>query len=659
MPNKFREFFSMGKGRPAEEPVSSPVQGNAEPVEWKPPIDTKAVQEAIQTLKDYKGGKENLETRIIEEERWWKLRHWDVIRGKNAAETQQDPEEARPEPTSAWLFNSIANKHADIMDNYPEPNVLPREQADEDDADTLSSILPVVFDRNEYEQTYSQAAWYKLKHGVVAKGVFWNKELENGLGDIDIRFIDILNIFWEPGITDLQASRNLFVVDLRDNDLLEQEYPELKGKLQGQVVDVKQYVYDDNVDVSEKSLVVDWYYKKRTPEGRTILHLCKFAGSNVLFASENEPDKYPNGFYAHGRYPVEFDVLFPEEGTPIGFGYISIMKSPQLYIDKLSQVILENSMMSAKVRFFIKNASGINEEEFLDWSKPLVHYDGDPNNIIPIQVQQVGANVINILQMKIDELKETSSNRDVSQGSTSGGVTAAAAIAALQEAGNKQSRDMISSAYRSYTQECYLAIELIRQFYDVKRSFRITGDTGKNEYITFSNASIKGKAIPPAYPQQIDEPGYTPATRVPVFDVIVKPQKRSPYSKMAQNELAKELYQLGFFNPQLAEQSMTALELMDFDGMEKVKDRVQQGQTLLNKIQLMAEQLTILAIEVKRLRGEPIEAPTQGGERAAAAPAGNPGKKSMGSAQTDAMAAGMTDYGMTLAGRAKPDMNNS
>ena len=662
MPNIFSNLFSSaGKGRPAEEPVSSPVQSDGGIANWQPPIDKKAIQEAIQTLKDYKDGKANLEARIVEEERWWKLRHWDVIRSKNAAETQQSPEEARPEPTSAWLFNSIANKHADIMDNYPEPNVLPREIDDEADADQLSSILPVVFDRNEYEQTYSQAAWYKLKHGVVAKGVFWNRELENGLGDIDIRFIDLLNVFWEPGITDLQDSRNLFIVSLRDNDLLEQEYPALKGKLQGQLVDVKQYVYDDTVDVSEKSVVVDWYYKKRTPEGRTILHLCKFAGSCVLFASENDPAKYPNGFYAHGRYPVEFDVLFPEEGTPVGFGYIAIMKSPQLYIDKLSQVMLENAMMSAKVRFLAKKGSAINVDDFLDWSKPIVFYDGDPNNIQPIQVQQVGANVINILQMKIDELKETSSNRDVSQGSTSGGVTAAAAIAALQEAGNKQSRDMISSAYRSYTQECYLAIELIRQFYDVKRSFRITGDTGKNEYIQFSNASIKGKAIPPAYPTQAMEPGYTPATRIPVFDVIVKPQKRSPYSKMAQNELAKELYQLGFFNPQLAEQSMTALELMDFDGMEKVKDRVEQGQTLLNMMAQMQMDMQKLGLIVYNLTGRDVLGlfDNAAGKPAGGAAPAKGGGKSMGSAKTDAMQAGMTDYGMTLASRAKPDMDKS
>ena len=597
----------------------------------------------------------------MEEERWWKLRHWDVIRGKNTAETAKNPEEARPEPTSAWMFNSIANKHADIMDNYPEPNVLPREMADEQDADTLSSVLPVVFERNEYEQTYDKAGWYKLKHGVVAKGVFWNKELENGLGDIDIRFMDILNIFWEPGITDLQKSRNLFVIDLRDNDLLEQEFPQLKNKLGGQIIEAKQYVHDDNVDVSDKSVVVDWYYKKRTTEGKTILHYCKFVGSEVLFASENEPENYPNGFYEHGKYPVEFDVLFPEEGTPVGFGYIAIMKSPQLYIDKLNQVVLENSMMSARPRFMVKKNSGINEDEFLDWSKPVVYYEGDPNNIIPLEVQQVGSNVINMLQMKIDELKETSSNRDVSQGSTSGGVTAAAAIAALQEAGNKTSRDMISASYRSYTQECYLAIELIRQFYDEMRTFRITGDKGNYEYIQYNNANIKGQPIPPAYPGQELEPGYEQAYRVPVFDIVVKPQKRSPYSKMAQNELAKELYQMGFFNPQLAEQVLTALDMMDFDGQEKVKDKVQQGQTLMNQMMMMQDQMNKMGMIIYKLTGNDVLGLTEGmgAPGAQIAQEGHAGGKSMGSAQKDAQQATMTSYGQRLAENAKPDVSKA
>ena len=605
-------------------------------------IDKKAIEKAANTLKKYKDGKKALEARIVEEEQWWKLRHWDVI---NKGESTD-----RPQPASAWLFNSLSAKHADMMDNYPEPNVLPREKGDEQSAKILSSILPVIYERNNYEETYSDAAWYKIKHGVVAKGVFWNTELEEGLGDIDTQFIDILNIFWEAGITNIQSSRDLFIVSLRDNDLLEMEYPQLKGKVGGKVIDVKEYVYDDTVDVSNKSVVVDWYYKKRNSSGKNVLHFCKFVGSEILFASENEPEYAENGFYNHGQYPVEFDVLFPEEGTPVGFGYIAIMKSPQMYIDKLQQVMLENAMMSSKPRFFAKKNVGINEDEFLDWSKPIVHVEGDINEerLQQIDVQQVGGAAQNILQMKIDELKETSSNRDFSQGSTASGVTSGAAISALQEAGNKQSRDMISASYRSYRRECYLAIELMRQFYDETRSFRITGETGKYEFIEFNNQMMQGEAIPPAYEGQELEEGYIELYKKPVYDIVIKPQKRSPYSKMAQNELAKEMYNMGFFNPQLAEQSMTALELMDFDGIEMVKDKVQQGQTLTNMVNQLMQELALLksAMGIDTPDGMAMPVPN--------APSGG----GMGQAQKDAQEAGMTNYGARLASRAKPDMNN-
>ena len=169
----------MGKAQPEGVATEAIAEGNTA-------IGKKAIEKAAETLKKYKDGKKKFEDRIVEEERWWKLRHWEVI-NNGKSDTN------RPEPTSAWMFNSIAAKHADIMDNYPEPNVLPREQGDEQSAKILSSILPVVYERNNYEETFSDAAWYKLKHGVVAKGVFWNTELEEGLGDIDTQFIDMLN----------------------------------------------------------------------------------------------------------------------------------------------------------------------------------------------------------------------------------------------------------------------------------------------------------------------------------------------------------------------------------------------------------------------------------------------------------------------------------
>ena len=198
-------------------------------------IGKEQVHEAQLTLQKYKEGKHNLELRIVENEQWFKLRHWECMR---KSETNQ------VEPSSGWLFNAIANKHADAMDNYPSPNVLPREEGDKAEAEMLSSILPVILEQNDFEETYDNVWDYKLKAGTGIYGVFWDKEKLNGLGDISIRKVDIINLFWESGITDIQRSRNLFHVELADNDLLVGAYPQLQGKLGNSTMDISKYIYD-------------------------------------------------------------------------------------------------------------------------------------------------------------------------------------------------------------------------------------------------------------------------------------------------------------------------------------------------------------------------------------------------------------------------------
>ena len=240
-------------------------------------IGKEQVQKANAILQKYKEGKANLEKRIIDNEQWYKLRHWECMRDNNN----------EVKPASGWLFNSIANKHADAMDNFPSPNFLPREENDKAEAEKLSSIVPVILDQCEFEQVYSDVWNYKLKTGTGVYGVFWDKSKLNGLGDISISKIDLINLFWESGITDIQKSRNLFHVELVDNDILLGAFPQLQGKLGTSTLDVAKYVYDDKVDTNDKSLVIDWYYKKNNG-GRTVLHYCKYVNDTVLFATENE-----------------------------------------------------------------------------------------------------------------------------------------------------------------------------------------------------------------------------------------------------------------------------------------------------------------------------------------------------------------------------------
>ena len=549
------------------------------------------IRQATETLKKYKSGKSNLEKRIIENEQWYKLRHWEIIR------TKQGNQE--PEPTSAWLFNSIANKHADAMDNYPEPSVLPRAMDDDEVSKQLSSILPVVLEQNDYEQVYSDAWWYKLKTGTGVKGVFWNQRKNNGLGDIDIRKLDILNLFWEPGITDIQKSRNVFHVELVDTDLLQQRFPNVKIQGGEQGLDIGKYVYDDDVDTSEKSIVVDWYYKLEL-DGREIVHLCKYVNDTVLYASENDPELAESGYYDHGQYPFVFDTLFVEEGTPAGFGYIDIMKDPQLYIDKMGQAIMTNAILASKKRWFIRQDGAVNEEEFADTSKPFIHVSTNlgEDSLREWDTKPLPETYVNMMQQKIDELKETSGNRDFSQGATSSGVTAASAIAALQEAGSKLSRDMLKSTYRAFTRECYLVIELMRQFYDAPRCFRITGEQGYR-FEQFDNSGLRAQS-------QGIEFGVDLGFRKPEFDIKVTAAKKSAYSRLAQNEMALQFFGLGFFNPQMSDQALACLSMMDIEGKDKLMERIQANGTMYQMIQQLQQQLLQLSTIVDAQNGTSI-----------------------------------------------------
>ncbi len=513
-------------------------------------IGREQAAEALSILKRYKAGKASLERRIVSNEQWWKLRHWEQIRKKGVQDA---------EPASAWLQNCIAGKHADAMDQYPEPMVLPREKSDRMAAKELGCILPVVLEQNDFEQIYSDMWWYKLKNGTGVTGVFYNPEKNNGLGDIDIRQLDLLNLFYEPGVKDIQSSAHFFSVELWERAYLQSRYPEISFCTKD--IDIAQYVFDETADTEDKIPMIDWYYKQNR-NGRVVLQYAKLACGEVLYATENIPALRERGFYDHGQYPFVFDPLFPEEGTPVGYGYVDLCKSPQTQIDQLNQAILKNAMMAARPRYFVRGDGSINEEEYADWNRDFVHYHGSGSpreNLSQVEVRTLPDVYVAILNNKIAELKETSGNRDFNQGSAASGVTAASAIAALQEAGSKLSRDMIKSAYRAYGRMCNLCIELIRQFYDTPRCFRITGEGGEEDFTSYSNHSIS----------RVGAEGL--ATREPVFDIHVKAGKAGAYSRIAQNELAMNLYKSGFFDPLRARQALQAIELMEFEGKEQAR----------------------------------------------------------------------------------------
>lgn len=566
-----------------KEQMKAPVAMQTAPMVM--PIGSEQLKKLTEILQKYKSGKSITEQRIIASENWWKLR--------NASEEQKDSDIFKKgfASKSGWLHNVIVSKHADAMEAYPEPNILPREEGDRGEARMLSAIIPCVLEQNNFEETYDDAMWRKMKSGTCVYKVVWDKNKLNGLGDIGVECANILNLFWEPGKTDIQKSRYFFHTELCDKDLLQERYPEqLKDGLKGDAFVSSKFLYDDHVDTENKVTVIECYYHKFI-QGKNTLQYVKYVNDVVLYATENDmqpqvdelgqpkPPMALVGLYDHGRYPYVFDALYPIEGSPCGYGYVDICQNPQTEIDILKSSFIRNARVGSIPRYFSRGEGTINEEEFLNLDNPLVHVTGDvsENALRPVDHKPIDGSYLNLLQWDVNELRETSGNTETSTGTTSSGVTAASAIAALQEASGKGSRDSTLSAYRAYSEIVELCIELIRQFYNMPRKFRILGQYGSEKYVTYTNQGIQPQS------QGMDF-GQDMGMRLPMFDVKVSAQKKNVYTKVTQNELAMQFFQMGFFNPQMTDQALLCLEIMDFDGKDGIMQKVSQNGTMFQKL---------------------------------------------------------------------------
>ena len=526
------------------------------------------VQRANKILAKYKRGKASLDGRLIESEEWWKLRQWNTTRRTVGSKTD-------PMYAGAQLWNCITSKHAEAMDGYPEPNVRPRMPDDRLEAKMLTDVLPVILERNDFLRVYSDHWWALLKKGTGVYGCFWDGGALGGLGDIAIREVDLLRLSWQPGVTDIQDSENVFYETLTPDEELIARWPRLEGRLHGAKRALRSYRRDDSWDTSESSVLVDWYYKKRRG-GRVIVHLAQFVGDELLFSTEADPAAFPNGIYDHGMYPFIVQPLFPVEGSIAGYGYCDVGRQYQEQIDVLNQALVKNAAFGAKPRFFVREDGSVSETEFADPESDLVHVGGNlgEDSIRQIRVAPFPEVALRLLNSKIDELKEVTGNRDVTNGGVAGGVTAASAIAALQEASGKISRDANLMAYDAYRRLILMCIELIRQFYGLPRWFMIRG----------RDAAIGAPGLPaPEYSSEsfvrydnsrlVPQP-YAGGYRLPVFDVRVDPQRATPYTKMAQNELALQLLAAGFFSPGNERVALAALDMMDFTDKDRVAETI-------------------------------------------------------------------------------------
>lgn len=502
--------------------------------------------------------------KVKENDRWYKCNYSSPI----AAGANE------PAPATAFISSAIFSRYADYIDNFPTPNILERRPEDTEAAKKLRDIVPVVLELAEFKKKFKRNCYNKMKNGSAVYGVFCDETS----GTIQISVVDVLDFYCDIHCDDLQDSQFVFVRNAVDNELLKSKYPRFASLFEG---DCTIEGREGNYTSSERTEVIDCYYKKL--DGT--LHMMKLVNEGIVIDATEDLPGYEGGLYAHGKYPFVIDTMYPDDDNLMGFSLIDITRNPQMYIDKLDAAILKNAMLSSHPRWLIKDTGGINKKEFADMTKEVISSasDVDEKNIRMFQVNSLPVFVREHRERKIDELKEIAGSRDWQTGGTAQGVTAASAIEALQSTGQKLSRANIDDTYDSYKQLVYMVIELMRQFFTVPETYRITNENGKKDFISFCSDEM--------YTEEKDVLGLKSGVRRKAeYDIKVVPQKENPFTRETNNQTINALWTGGYFIPENMKLSIMALKCMHFDGKDQLIEMMQEYIDSQEKQQAQAQQ---------------------------------------------------------------------
>lgn len=514
------------------------------------------------------------------------------MRDARAMRALRQNERSFTSPPSNALNSCIDNVIADQIDNMPEALMLPEREDTAHSAEEMSDVVSFVLYQSAWPDVYQTVMEDSSVTGTGIVQVFWDDDADDGNGMVSVQAWHPEDFYPDPTQENIQDGRACFKVTHTTVAWVEEHYPHARGYVHGDHVDDAVEIETQNiVDGDAKTTLIEFWYRRYDAKARKHrVHMAQLAGGALLYSTElcfggaKEGD-YPDGVYAHGEYPF---VLFKYRSVwrrPFGTGLVHDYKDAQTAIDRMLKYIDDNARESSVQRHFIRRGSGVNPDDVADMRKTIIEWEG---NDIREAMQTVQANPINnqvytTLEYLVDSMKQDCGQNQFSRGEGGLGVTAAAAIQALQEAGGKTTRwhtERFKNAFRKMVEQI---LWVLSDYLDANRKIRIVGGWD-------SSGNMKDRIVELIAPKR--EGGKLPK---PAYTVRVQVQKNNPLQIQADNEFLMQVAQIcGQAGQALPPESVISL----MEGyrtkssvLKMVRENSQQ-QATMEQMQAQIEQLT-------------------------------------------------------------------
>jgi len=518
-------------------------------------------EEAYTLFREYRDAYAAEWQRLDRCERMYRAEHWADV-------PMEDPNE--PRPVTPIIQSTIENVRADLMDQLPEAIIT----ADDPDYEHIAELLSAVIRENHagcaFEQEYARLAHDLLVGGYMVQEVGYDPSANGGLGGAFLRAVDSRAIMFDPCCEDIQDSRAIFKFTPHPRAWFRAHYPELADEMEADFFENTRP--EDPVlypKQSERILLIEcWVREYDRKANRYRVHMMKIGGGKLLEDSRNTK---PEGYFAHGKYPFTVTPLFPRKGTALGFGFVDMFETQQRFSDKLDQIVMKNALMASRNKLLVTGASGFDVDDLRDWSKE-VHRGENLNGVTWFATPPLPAYILNYISSIRESIKEESGANDFSRGGTANGVTAASAIAALQEMSAKRSRTASRAMHGAFAEAVRMEIEVEREFAAFAREFTLKNG-GKPRRTSFrAELLMKKTRLKNHLPLE--------------FKVSVKVQRENRAAVAAHNELIFRMVQSGMITPEIG------LQLIMFDAKAEALSLLEQQKKAAEQFAMAQRQAT-------------------------------------------------------------------
>ena len=389
----------------------------------------------------------------------------------------------KSDQVSNFVFSTIEAIRPIMTDNNPKFLAIPNKPQGQDFSSDVQMALDYEWDREKMATKLPAQLIPMLVYGTAVWFVQWNGK-DGEYGNINVRPVDPFNIFPDPLAEDVDSAEFIIYATYKNANQIKQQFPKKASAIEGSRISMSELVNNrDESDSQEENQVLilemwcrDWTTMDENedgeqtlkyPKGRVITCLPELG---ILLDDKKNP-------YKDGKFPFvlmkNYDVPFKFWGT----GEVEQILSPQMYINELTNQIIDNAKNTANMQWIIDKNSGIGQGKLTN--RPGLVIRKNPGSEVrrdtPPPMPSYVRETIDVMKADIQDI---SGVLDSLKGEKQTGVVAASAILALQEASQSRIRLKIKIMESNLTELANMVYSRMQQFWKLDRWVRVTDIEG-------------------------------------------------------------------------------------------------------------------------------------------------------------------------------------